>query len=61
MALNVVSSDRLSTNVKISNLATGLSGKVGSSKNLIINGSFQVAQRGTTSTSTVYQTVDRWM
>ena len=61
MALNVVSSDRLSTNVKTSNLATGLSGKVGSSKNLIINGSFQVAQRGTTSTSTVYQTVDRWM
>ena len=61
MALNVVSSDRLSTNVKTSNLATGLSRKVGSSKNLIINGSFQVAQRGTTSTSTVYQTVDRWM
>ena len=61
MALNVVSSDRLSTNVKSSNLATYLSGKVGSSKNLIINGSFQVAQRGTTSTSTVYQTVDRWM
>ena len=61
MALNVVSSDRLSTNVKSSNLDTVLSRKVGSSKNLIINGAFQVAQRGTTSTSTVYQTVDRWM
>ena len=60
MALNVVSSDRLSTNVKVSNLATGLSGKVGSSKNLIINGAMQVAQRGTTSTSEGYQTVDQW-
>ena len=29
-------------------------------KNLIINGDFQVAQRGTSSTSTGYQTVDRW-
>ena len=60
MALNVVSSDRLSTNVKSSTLATALSGKVGSSKNLIINGAMQVAQRGTTSTSEGYQTVDQW-
>ena len=60
MALNVVSSDRLSTNVKSSTLATALSGKVGSSKNLIINGAMQVAQRGTTSTSEGYHTVDRW-
>ena len=37
MALNVVSSDRLSTNVKTSNLATGLSDKVGQNKNLIIS------------------------
>ena len=59
MALNVVSSDRLSTNVKTSNLATGLSSKVGESKNLVINGAMQVAQRGTSSTSTGYQTVDR--
>jgi len=29
-------------------------------KNLIINGAMQVAQRGTSSTSTGYQTVDRW-
>ena len=60
MALNVVSSDRLSTNVKSSTLATALSGKVGSSKNLIINGAMQVAQRGATSTSEGYHTVDRW-
>ena len=29
-------------------------------KNLIINGEFQVAQRGTSSTSTGYKTVDRF-
>lgn len=29
-------------------------------KNLIINGNMQIAQRGTTSTSNGYQTVDRW-
>ena len=52
MALNVVSTDRLSTNVKTSNLATGLSSKVGESKNLIINGAMQVAQRATSSTTT---------
>ena len=60
MALNVVSSDRLSTNVKTSNLATGLSSKVGESKNIIINGAMNVAQRGTSSTSTGYKTVDRF-
>ena len=60
MALNVVSSDRLSTNVKTSNLATGLSTKVGTNKNIIINGAFNVAQRGTSSTSSLYQTVDRF-
>ena len=60
MALNVVSSDRLSTNVKTSNLATDLSDKVGESKNLIINGAMSVAQRGTSSTSgDGYNTVDR--
>ena len=58
MALNVVSSDRLSTNVKPSNLSTNLSGKVGSSKNLIINGAMNIAQRGTSSTDQNYQTVD---
>ena len=47
MALNVVSSDRLSTNVKTSNLATDLSEKVGQSKNLIINGAMNVDQRAT--------------
>ena len=31
-----------------------------SNRNLIINGAMQVAQRGTSSTSTGFQTVDRW-
>ena len=61
MALNVVSTDRLSTNVKTSNLATDLSAVVGSRKNLIINGSFQVMQRGTqTSVTTGKYGIDRW-
>ena len=60
MALNVVSSDRLSTNVKTSNFAPVLSDKLGVSKNLIINGSMVVAQRGTSSTTSGYGSVDRW-
>ena len=60
MALNVVSSDRLSTNVKTSNLATDLSDKVGQSKNIVINGDFQIAQRATTSTTSGYASVDRF-
>ena len=60
MALNTVSSDRLSTNVKTSNLGTELKKKIGQNKNLIINGAMQVAQRGTSSTSGAYQTVDRF-
>ena len=50
MALTTVSSERLSTNVKTSNLGTELKKKVGQAKNLIINGSMQVAQRGTSAT-----------
>ena len=60
MALNVVSSDRLGTNVKTSNFAPVLSDKLGVSKNLIINGSMVVAQRGTSSTTSGYGSVDRW-
>ena len=45
MALNVVSSNRLSTNVKTSNLATDLSEKVGENKNRIINGNMTISQR----------------
>ena len=60
MALNTVSSDRLSTNVKTSNLGTELKKKVGQNKNLIINGAMQVAQRGTSSTSSGYATIDRF-
>ena len=62
MALNTVSSDRLSTNVKTSNLGTELKKKVGQNKNLIINGAMEVAQRGTSETGSAangYSTVDR--
>ena len=60
MALTTVSSDRLSTNVKTSNLGTELKKKVGQSKNLIINGAMLVAQRGTSSTANGYGSVDRF-
>ena len=59
MALNTVSSDRLATNVKTSNLGSELSKKVGQSKNLVINGAMNVAQRSVSSTAGGYQTVDR--
>ena len=62
MALNTVSSERLSTNVKTSNLGTELKGKIGENKNLIINGAMQVAQRGTVTgiTSSTYAGPDRF-
>jgi len=64
MALNTVSSDRLATNVKTSNLGTELKKKVGQNKNIIINGAMNVAQRGTSSTglgaSAGYFTLDRY-
>ena len=50
MALNQVGLERLNT---------ATTKKIGTSKNLIINGAMEVAQRGTSSTSTGYQTVDR--
>ena len=64
MALNTVSSDRLATNVKNTNFTSAekqdltddilpLAGQLGN-RNLIINGAMQVAQRGTSSTSTGY-------
>ena len=51
MALNQVGLERLNT---------ATTKKIGTSKNIIINGAMQVAQRGTSSTSNGYQTVDRW-
>ena len=72
MALNTVSSDRLSTNVKNTNFTAAekqdltddikplLGSSGGGNKNLIINGDFQIAQRDTSSTSSGYSTVDRW-
>ena len=73
MALNTVSSDRLSTNVKNTNFTAAekqdltddikplLGSSGGGNKNLVINGAMQIAQRGTTSTTqNAYTTVDRW-
>lgn len=40
--------------------ANGNSLRGGMYRNLLINGNMQIAQRGTTSTSNGYQTVDRW-
>ena len=65
MALTTVSSDRLATNVKNTNFTAAekqdltndilpLATQFGQSKNLIINGSVQVSQRGIASTSTGY-------
>ncbi len=59
MALNTVSSERLSTNVKTSNLGTELKKKVGQAKNLVVNGAMVVAQRGTSSTASGYGSIDR--
>ena len=73
MALTTVSSDRLSTNVKNTNFTSAekqdltddikplLGSSGGGNKNLIINGDMQVAQRGTSSTSESYATVDRFL
>ena len=72
MALNTVSSDRLSTNVKNTNFTSAekqdltddikplLGSSGGGNKNLIINGAMQVAQRGSSSTTNGYGSVDRF-
>jgi len=46
--------------VGLERLNTATTKKIGTNKNLIINGAMQVAQRATSSTSTGYQTVDRF-
>jgi len=51
MALNQVGLERLNT---------ATTKKIGTSKNLIINGAMQVAQRGTSSGSSGYKTIDRF-
>ena len=48
-----------SGHVKVDGLQMPTTGAL-SNRNLVINGAFQVAQRGTTSTAGEYQTVDRW-
>jgi len=47
------------TQVGFERLNTATTKKIGTNKNLIINGAMEVAQRGTSSTSAGYQTVDR--
>jgi len=46
--------------VGLERLNTATTKKIGTSKNLIINGAMQIAQRGTSSTTNGYQTVDRF-
>ena len=72
MALNTVSSDRLSTNVKNTNFTAAekqdltddikplLGSSGGGNKNLIINGAMQCAQYGSSSTTSGYGSVDRF-
>ena len=76
MALNTVSSDRLSTNVKNTNFTAAekqdltddikplLGSSGGGNKNLIINGGHNVSQRGTAAvtvtSSADFRCVDRW-
>ena len=72
MALNTVSSDRLSTNVKNTNFTEAekqdltddikplLGSSGGGNKNIIINGAMQCAQYGSSSTTNGYGSVDRF-
>ena len=46
--------------VGLERLNTATTKKIGTSKNIIVNGAMKVAQRGTSSTSQDYQTVDRF-
>ena len=75
MALTTVSSERLSTNVKNTNFTSAekqdltddikplLGSSGGGSKNKIINGAMEVAQRGTSTTTGTggYYTIDRYL
>ena len=46
---------------ELANLGNAYSDGALSNRNLIINGAMQVAQRGTSSTSSAYGSVDRWL
>ena len=58
-APSVAGTNTLNLQASSGTLATTAQASIGT-KNLIINGNMQIAQRGTTSTSNGYQTVDRW-
>ena len=61
MAIDKVTSASITDGtITSSDLASGAVPNQSAFKNIIINGDMSIAQRGTTSSSTGYQTVDRW-
>ena len=58
IAVNAITDANGGNTTSINNTTPNAYNTVG--KNLIINGAMQIAQRGTSSTSTGYTTVDRW-
>ena len=61
MAIDKITSAAITDGtITSSDLASGAVQNQSAFKNLFINGDMSIAQRGTTSSSTGYQTVDRW-
>ena len=61
LADNAVTAAKITdTTITAAELASGVVQNQSAFKNLFINGDMTIAQRGTTSSSTGYQTVDRW-
>jgi hypothetical protein len=58
IAVNAITDANGGNTTSINNTTPNAYNTVG--KNLVINGAMQIAQRGTSSTSSGYQTVDRW-
>jgi len=58
IAVNAITDANGGNTTSINNTTPNAYNTVG--KNLLINGAMEIAQRGTTSASTGYQTVDRW-
>ena len=61
LADNAVTAAKITdSTITAAKLASGVVQNQSAFKNLFINGDMSIAQRGTTSSSTGYQTVDRW-
>ena len=60
-AITVANDGTASANLTTVNSVTMPNGGAFSNRNLLINGSFMINQRGLSSTSTGYQTADRWL